>query len=54
MKWEDVRKQYPNTFVKFQVVESHIEEHKEIVDTEVAIDDKIVNAYGLGGSRCYL
>lgn len=35
MKWEDVRKQYPNTFVKFEIVESHIEEDKEIVD-EVA------------------
>lgn len=35
MKWKEVRKQYPNTFVKFKVVESHIEENKEIVD-EVA------------------
>ncbi|QXE20702.1 hypothetical protein [Clostridium sp. 001] len=35
MKWEDVRNQYPNTFVKFEIVESHIEEDKEIVD-EVA------------------
>jgi len=35
MKWEDLRNQYPNTFVKFEVVESHIEEDKEIVD-EVA------------------
>ena len=32
MKWEGVRKQYPNTFVKFQVVEFHIEVDKESVE----------------------
>lgn len=32
LKWEEVRIQYPNTFVKFEIVESHIEEDKEIVD----------------------
>jgi hypothetical protein len=32
MKWEEVRKIYPNTFVKFEVVESHMEEDKEVVD----------------------
>ena len=35
MKWEEVRNQYPNSFVKFEVVESHVENDKEIVD-EVA------------------
>ncbi len=32
MKWEEIRKQYPNTFVKFEVIEYHIEEDKEVVD----------------------
>lgn len=36
MKWEEVRKIYPNRFVKFEVIESHIEEDKEYID-EVAI-----------------
>jgi hypothetical protein len=35
IKWEEVRKIYPNTFAKFEVVESHIKEDKEVVD-EVA------------------
>lgn len=44
MKWEEVRKQYPNQFVKFEIVESHVIENKEYVD-EVAVisaisDDK--------------
>ena len=32
MKWEEIRKQYPDAFVKFEVLEYHIEEDKEIVD----------------------
>ena len=36
MKWEEIRKQYPNVFVKFKGLESHIEEDKEIVD-EIAL-----------------
>ncbi len=32
MKWEEVRALYPNQFVKFEIVESHIADHKEIVD----------------------
>lgn len=36
MKWEEVRNQYPNTFVKFEVLEYHIEEDKEVVD-EIAL-----------------
>lgn len=32
MKWEEVRKLYPNTFIKFQILEYHIENNKEIVD----------------------
>jgi hypothetical protein len=42
MKWEEVRKIYPNTFVKFEVVESHMEEDKEVVD-EVAFIKTISN-----------
>lgn len=36
MTWEEVRKLYPNQFVKFKIVESHIVGDKEYVD-EVAI-----------------
>jgi hypothetical protein len=42
MKWEEVRQSYPNAFVKFEVIESHIEEDKEIVD-EVAFIKAIKN-----------
>lgn len=43
MKWEEVRKVYPNTFVKFEVVvESHVEENKEVVG-EVAFIKTISN-----------
>lgn len=36
MKWEEVRKLYPEQFVKFEIVESHIQDDKEFID-EVAI-----------------
>lgn len=36
MTWDEVRKLYPDQFVKFRVVESHVEGDKEYVD-EVAI-----------------
>lgn len=42
MKWDEVRKIYPNTFVKFKAIESHVEENKEIVD-EVAFIKTISN-----------
>jgi len=32
MKWQEVRKLYPNQFVKFQIIESHIVEDKKYVD----------------------
>ena len=32
MKWEEIRKQYPNVFAKLEVLEYHIEEDKEIID----------------------
>ncbi|MEG2740469.1 hypothetical protein [Clostridium sp.] len=41
MKWNEVRKMYPNTFIKFEVVESHIENDKEIVDDIALI--KVIN-----------
>lgn len=37
MKWEEVRALYPDQFVKFEIVESHINEHKEIVDDVTVI-----------------
>jgi len=36
MKWNEIRELYPNTFIKFEIVESHIMEDKEIVD-EIAL-----------------
>lgn len=36
MKWKEVRELYPDKFVKFEIVESHIEDNKEFID-EVAI-----------------
>ncbi|MFZ3132178.1 MAG: hypothetical protein WA125_14065 [Desulfosporosinus sp.] len=44
MKWNEVRNIYPNQFVKFEVLKSHIENDKEYVD-EIAVigpiaDDK--------------
>ncbi len=36
MTWDEVRKLYPDQFVKFKIIESHIEGNKEYVD-EVAI-----------------
>lgn len=32
MKWEEVRDLYPNQFVKFQVLKSHVEDDIEYVD----------------------
>lgn len=32
MNWQEVRKLYPNQFVKFQIVESHIIDDKKYVD----------------------
>ena len=36
MKWNEVRSIYPNQFVKFEVLKSHIEENNEFVD-EMAV-----------------
>ena len=36
MKWQEVRELYPEQFVKFEIVESHIQDDKEFID-EVAI-----------------
>ncbi len=36
MKWEDVRKLYPNQYVKLMILKSHLEEDKKIV-TDVAL-----------------
>jgi hypothetical protein len=40
MKWEEVRKMYPEQFVKFEIVNSHIIGDKEFID-EIAI----INCY---------
>ncbi len=36
MTWQEARKLYPDQFIKFEIVESHIVGDKEIVD-EIAI-----------------
>ena len=36
MKWDEVRKTYPNRFVKLQILEFHLEENNKIID-EMAI-----------------
>lgn len=38
MKWEDVRKAYPNRFVKLQVLKSYIKDNKRYVDDVAVID----------------
>ncbi|OCL25188.1 hypothetical protein U472_12520 [Orenia metallireducens] len=40
MKWEEVRKIYPDKFVKLEVLNSHIEGNQEYVD-EVAVIDTV-------------
>ena len=32
MKWEEVRRTYPDKFVKLQILESHMEEDKKYID----------------------
>lgn len=36
MKWEEVKKIYPNQFVKIEVLKSHTEKDKEYID-DVAV-----------------
>ncbi|MBB6215927.1 hypothetical protein HNQ80_002018 [Anaerosolibacter carboniphilus] len=36
MKWEEVRKVFPNQFVKIEVLKSHVEDDKEYID-EMAV-----------------
>lgn len=37
MKWEEVRKTYPNTFVKLQILSSHLEGSNKIIDDMAVI-----------------
>jgi hypothetical protein len=37
MKWQEVRNLYPNRFVKFAIIESHVEVSKEFVDEAAVI-----------------
>ncbi len=42
MKWDEVRKTSPNTFVKIQILDSHLEGNNKIIDDMAiikAIDD---------------
>lgn len=32
MKWEEIRKAYPHQWLKLNILESHIEEDKKIID----------------------
>ena len=42
MKWNEVRSIYPNQFVKFEVLKSHIEDDKEFVD-DIAVIGTVSN-----------
>jgi len=37
MKWEEVRKLYPNKFVKLQILEYHMEGNKKYIDDMAVI-----------------
>jgi hypothetical protein len=47
MTWKEVRKQYPNQFVKFEITESHVVGNKEYVD-DIAIPKLLM---GKGNER---
>jgi hypothetical protein len=38
MKWQDVRKLYPDQFVKIEVLESHTEKRKQFIDDVAVIE----------------
>ena len=38
MKWDEVRKKYPDQFVKIEILKSHIEDEKQYVDEVVVIE----------------
>lgn len=40
MKWEEVRKLYPNKYVKLNILDYHVKDNKKIV-TDVALVDVI-------------
>lgn len=42
MKWEEVRKLYPNQYVKLNILDFHVEDDKKIV-TDVALINVIEN-----------
>ncbi len=42
MKWQEVRKTYPDQFVKLQILQSHIKGNKKYVD-EVAVIKPLKN-----------
>ena len=42
MTWQEVRRLYPDQFVKFEIIESHVEGDKEFVD-EVAVIKSIAD-----------
>jgi hypothetical protein len=35
MTWDEVRKSYPNKFVKLQILKSHMENNKKYIDEMV-------------------
>lgn len=39
MTWEEVRNLYPNKFVKFKIIESHVEGNKDYVSEITIIKD---------------
>jgi len=45
MKWEEVRRTYPDKFVKLQILESHMEGTKKYIDDMAVI--KVINSSGV-------
>lgn len=43
MKWDEVRKRYPNQYVKLQILQFHIDKGKKYID-DVAVIESITDA----------
>lgn len=38
MKWEEIRKTYPDKFVKLKILDYHMEDNKKYIDDMAVID----------------
>ena len=44
MKWEEVRQAYPNQWLKLNILESHIEDDKKIIDDMEVVNTIVSNS----------